>query len=212
MMRQLWLAAAVCGTVAAGITTAQEVRLTVDQPGASFTFNGVPLSIIREQDPNAVLSGDFTRTSRACPPFCIQPVSVAPGVATLGELEVITFLETRVGAGTGLLIDARLPEWFVNGTIPGAVNVPFATLDATNPYRNDILLALGAVAVGDTLTFDAAFDLVLFCNGPWSDQSVRAVQNLLAAGYPPEKISYYRGGLQDWLILGLTTTTPEGAG
>jgi hypothetical protein len=24
-------------------------------------------------------------------------------------------------------------------------------------------------------------------------------------GFPPEKIYYYRGGMQDWLVLGLTT-------
>lgn len=210
MMRQFWLAAAVCSATATGMATADEVRLTADQPGASFTFNGTPIAISREQDPNAVLSGDFTRTSRACPPFCIHPISTASGVATLSELEIIAFLDTDVGTGTGLLIDARLPEWFVNGTILGVVNVPFATLDATNPHRNAILPALGAV--GDTLSFDAAHDLVLFCNGPGSDESVRAVQNLLAADYPPEKISYYRGGLQDWPIPGLTTTTPAGAG
>jgi hypothetical protein len=24
-------------------------------------------------------------------------------------------------------------------------------------------------------------------------------------GFPPDKIYYYRGGMQDWLVLGLTT-------
>ncbi len=30
------------------------------------------------------------------------------------------------------------------------------------------------------------------------------------AGYPPEKILYYRGGLHDWLTLGLPVVPGEG--
>jgi hypothetical protein len=29
--------------------------------------------------------------------------------------------------------------------------------------------------------------------------------NLLKFGYPPHKLKWYRGGMQDWEILGLTT-------
>jgi rhodanese-related sulfurtransferase len=103
------------------------------------------------------------------------------------------------------LIDARLPEWYAKGSIPGAVNLPFATLASDNPYRNDILLALGAQPLGgDTFDFSAALELTVFCNGAWSDQAMRALRALRAAGYPPEKLHYYRGGMQDWQMLGLT--------
>lgn len=85
-----------------------------------------------------------------------------------------------------------------------AVNVPFTTLDAENPYRDDILRALGATDRGDGgLDFTQARPLVLFGNGPWCDQAPRAIRSLLDAGYPPERIGYYRGGLQSWLSLGL---------
>jgi 3-mercaptopyruvate sulfurtransferase SseA len=127
-------------------------------------------------------------------------------------LEMLAFLETSVAQGTGLVIDSRLPDWFAKGTIPAAVNVPFATLDATNPYRTEILQALGATGAPDDLDFSGAFELVLFSNGPWDDQASRAILNLLDAGYPPEKLHYYRGGMQDWLLLGLTVTMPEQAG
>jgi rhodanese-related sulfurtransferase len=56
--------------------------------------------------------------------------------------------------------------------------------------------------------FSAALDLAMFCNGPWCDQSPRAIRNLTEAGYPPEKLRYYRGGMQLWLLLGLSVQTP----
>jgi hypothetical protein len=43
----------------------------------------------------------------------------------------------------------------------------------------------------------------------WCDQSPRAIKGLLHLGYPAEKLLYYRGGMQDWMILGLTVVTPE---
>lgn len=196
----------------AGVAAAQDVRITEDMAEASFTINGQSFTIARSQDQTAQLSGDFTKTSRACPPFCIHPMQAAPGVTTVGELELIAFLQDEVAAGAGLLIDARLPEFFTAGTIPGAVNVPFSTLEASNPYMAEILRALGAVESGGSWNFAAAVDLMIFCNGPWCDQGPRAIQNLIAAGYPAEKLSYYRGGMQDWLLLGLTTLTPASNG
>ena len=52
---------------------------------------------------------------------------------------------------------------------------------------------------------------MVFCNGPWSDQSVRAIASLTALGYPATRITYYRGGLQAWRLMGLTTVVPAGA-
>ena len=56
--------------------------------------------------------------------------------------------------------------------------------------------------------FTNAINLALFCNGPWCDQSPRAIKGLINAGYPPEKIQYYRGGMQAWKSFGLTTVLP----
>ena len=50
---------------------------------------------------------------------------------------------------------------------------------------------------------DAARPTIFFCNGPQCGQSPTAIRGLLEAGYPPEGILYYRGGLHDWLTLGL---------
>ncbi len=44
---------------------------------------------------------------------------------------------------------------------------------------------------------------IFFCNGPQCPQSPTAIKALLEAGYPPEKIQYYRVGMHDWITLGL---------
>lgn len=187
---------------------AEDVRITADIAAKQIVVNGQTINIGRIQDKANMLTGEFTKTSRACPPFCIHPISAGAGVETLGEIEVLAFLENNVAQGTGLLIDSRVPEWFAKGTIPGAVNVPFTTLEPTNPYRDEILKALGGVKTASGWDFGAALDLAMFCNGPWCDQSPRAIRNLTEAGYPPEKLRYYRGGMQLWLLLGLSVQTP----
>jgi len=212
MMRNLASVAVFCAALFPSVSLAQDVSISRDQSSARFTLNGQSIVIERNQDQSSVLTGEYAKTSRPCPPFCIAPISVAPGVTTVGELEVISFLQDHVSTGTGLLIDSRVPQWFEKGTIPGAVNVPFPTLDADNPYRADILKALGAREMGGQLEFSNALELTLFCNGPWCEQAPRAIQNLLDAGYPPEKISYYRGGMQLWLLFGLTVESSQTQG
>lgn len=201
------IAAAIMALFAAG-AQAQDVRITPEMDSVQFSVNGRTHEIARNQDQTARLEGEFTKTSRACPPFCVQPMGAGPGVETIGELELMDFLDTRVSDGRGLLVDARLPEWFQKGTIPGAVNIPFSTLDASNPYRDQILEALGGRKTGAGWDFSGALDLALFCNGPWCGQSHVAIEALHAVGYPGEKIKYYRGGMQLWQLMGLTVKTP----
>lgn len=194
-----------CFAASTVTAAAEEVAITPDFSRAEFSINGQDILIARNQDQSAVIDPDFAKTSRACPPFCIHPMSGGEGVETVGEIEVIDFIDNYVEEGTGLLIDSRIPSWFAKGTIPGAINLPFTALEETNQYRDEILQALGSVKTGEEWDFANATDLLLFCNGPWCDQSPRAIQNLLTAGYPAEKIRYYRGGMQLWLLLGLTT-------
>lgn len=205
MLRVHAFIAAAMLAVCTGPSLAQNVGITEAITEARFSMNGRDFVITRNQDNTATLTGEFARTSRQCPPFCIQPMEVARGVDTIGELELIAFLQNQVSNGTGLLIDARVPEFYGKGWIPGAVNVPFTTLAEDNPYRNDILKALGAVELGDVLDFTNALELTIYCNGPWCQQAPIAIQTLLEAGYPAEQIKYYRGGMQDWLILGFNT-------
>ncbi|WP_299922896.1 rhodanese-like domain-containing protein [uncultured Pelagimonas sp.] len=167
--------------------SAQDSRISEDRDRFQMTVNGASISI--------------TRSGVACPPACLQPMQAAPGVVTIGELEMLDFLELFVAGGSGLLVDTRLPEGYAVGTIPGAVNVPSATLRPGNPYRDDLLNALG-VRNGD---FSGAFDLVVFGTGSDDPEAAESVRSLLEAGYPATKLKYYRGGLNAWVGLGLST-------
>jgi len=180
-----------CLTVCAAMVVAlpahaQSSRITEDMAGFQFTLNGQVVGI--------------DRSGASCPPSCVQPMQAAPGVATIGELEVLDFLDLFVSANQGLLVDSRLPNGFASGTLPGAVNVPSSTLMPDNPYRVDLLNALG-VRSGD---FSAAYDLVIFGSGPDDSAAAQAVRDLLDSGYPATKLKYYRGGVQGWRALGLT--------
>jgi rhodanese-related sulfurtransferase len=189
---------------------AREVNLAPNLPYLDITYEGEQIRIERIQDTENHLANSFTKTSRPCPPFCIHPIRAAVGVETVGELELMDFLIGKVRTGEGLLIDSRTPEWFQKGTIPGSINIPWTllTVGPDNPHTARILTALGAVEEMGQWDFRPALHLMLFCNGPWCDQSPRAIQNLLALGYPPEKLHYYRGGMQLWQLLGLTTVVP----
>jgi len=115
----------------------------------------------------------------------IAPMALAPGVQTVGELEVIEHL--RAGGGC---IDCRQPEYFAEGSLPGAVNVP----------HQWILERLG--------TLDAERRAVVFCNGPQCTATPQAVAALLEAGCPAGALLYYRGGIHDWVTLGLPLQRP----
>lgn len=169
-----------------GAVGAQSSRITEDRPSFSFSVSGKTVTI--------------ARSGVACPPRCVQPMMAAPGVGTIGELEVLDFLDLFVSGGQGLLVDARLPDAYVTATLPGAVNLPAPTLRSDNPYRDDLLVALG-VRNGD---HTGAFDIVFFGAGPDDEDAPDALRRLLETGYPATKLKYYRGGLESWRALGLT--------
>ena len=211
---------------------AMDVKITQDIESVPVHHGTDFISIQRIQDRNNVLTGGFTKTSRKCPPFCIQPLHVAPGVTTVGELELLSFIDKKLEADKGVLIDARTPAWFQKGTIPGSVNIPFTefnpeksakalagVLAKLNVKKKDAgggsfldsikgLFGGGSDNADSPFDFSKAQDVLLYCNGMWCGQSPHAIKNLLALGYPAEKIFYYRGGMQAWQSLGLSTVTP----
>lgn len=209
---------------------ALDVNISEDMPSVQVIHNGIPVTVQRIQDQTNTLKGGFARTSRKCPPFCIQPIHVAPGVSTVAELEVLDFMKTKLKNGTGLVIDARTPDWYRKGTIPGSVNIPFTTFDHSefHPQLRDamqqlgvklkpkgsglfseLLAKLGLMENNDSpWDYSNAKDILLWCNGIWCGQSPRAIRNLLKHKYPANKIFYYRGGMQSWQIVGLTIVVP----
>ena len=102
---------------------AGNVGITKDIMSVTVQTKKGPVKIMRNQDNKAVIAPGFAKTSRKCPPFCVQPQSVAPGVKTVGELEVVKYM-----AKGGLIIDARTIEWHVKGTIPGSKSMPYTQI------------------------------------------------------------------------------------
>jgi rhodanese-related sulfurtransferase len=170
---------------------------------AVFTFQGEEITISRASTIDLETLTSLTQVSCAAP--CLSPMAVAENVPTLGELDVIDFLSSQVETGDGLLIDARMPEARALGFIPASVNIPTATLAPENPYRDEILMALGAEQFQGIFDFSDALTLVIFDGGPATQDAPALISDLLAAGYPPQKIAYYRGGMQVWTTLGLST-------
>ncbi|MCX7557959.1 rhodanese-like domain-containing protein [Sulfitobacter sp. F26204] len=198
----MWtLRAATVFIVLATIGHAQD-RLT--EAKASFLFNGAQVTIARDNPDALQRAAAFVSTGESCGGSCIAPMQVAAGVETLGESEVLDFLVSQVAGGQGLMVDARAPVDRAKGFIPGTVSLPHNTLAPGNAFRDEILQALGARAFDGVFNFADARALLVYDNGPSSDDSGRLVENLLQAGYPPEKILYYRGGMQVWSLLGFS--------
>lgn len=171
---------------------------------------GRPVTIQREQNPSATIRAEYAVTARKCPPYCIQPMQLAEGVETLGELEVLDCLRRiRQGEGRLMVVDSRTPDWYAKGTIPGAVNIPYAQ-DAAGQatdlpgVKKTLLDLFGVKETAGAYDFSAAYTLAIFCNGPWCGQTPNYIRTLLALGYPASRLKWYRGGMQDWCSLGLT--------
>jgi rhodanese-related sulfurtransferase len=191
------------------------VKVNADIASVDVMHNGKKVTIMRNQDQNNTVNPAFAKTSRKCPPFCIQPMQLAPGVETIGELEVLGYLERMSKGDTSILVvDSRTPGLFKRGTIPGAVNLPWTRL---YPARGADPISIGEILTGHFGARDLeglwdytdAKTLVMFCNGMWCGQSPNNIVNLLKFGYPAHKIKWYRGGMQNWEILGLTTVAGE---
>ena len=101
------------------------VPLVEGKPYVPVLHEGRSVRVQRVQKPDFEFKGEYAKTARKCRPFCIHRMQAAPNVATVGEVEVFEFMEAKVRDGTGVIVDARTPNWFKKGTIPEAVNYPY---------------------------------------------------------------------------------------
>ena len=208
------------------------VGITPTLKEITVRHHGKPFVIRRNPDNSATIDPAYAKTSRPCPPFCIQPMRIAPGVETVGELEVIDYLDQKYNHSKGNIdiVDSRTPEWVAHGTIPGSINLPWTRLEPRKGAATEDVIRLLKAQFGVTLTrgadvfsveevlatgkpgdvfdFSQAHTLVLFCNGMWCGQSPNNIRNLLKLGYPAARLKWYRGGMQDWSALGLSTAHP----
>lgn len=117
----------------------------------------------------------------------IQPMILAPNVVTIGELEMIAHIQKG-----GAVIDTRQTRYYEdNGHIPTALSAPWQTVveDVQDYIKNKVL------------TKDSV--LALYCNGPQCPATPKAIHLLIESGWPAERLLYYRGGIMDWVSLGL---------
>jgi rhodanese-related sulfurtransferase len=85
-----------------------------------------------------------------------------------------------------LFLDARDPDFFTVGHIPGAVNLPVKDFDRVFPIVKKRLLA--------------APRLITYCDGASCEMSVELTEKLLFAGL--ERVEIFTGGIQQWKAAG----------
>jgi len=202
-MRFIYMVSLVFSTL---IVNANVVEIVEGLPYVEVEMNGKTYKIERTQKADSYLTNTFALTSRPSPPFFIEPFSVSKEVETYGELEVLDFISKK----KGIFIDARLANWYERSAIPGAVNIPFKHFLSDADEQEQVLKDLGgAYDKSGEWDFSKAKTILLYCNGAWCGQSPTAINALIEVGYPENKMKYYRGGMQAWQLLGLTTIIPK---
>ncbi len=170
-------------------------------------------------DPKVVFGGDV-QAAESVNPKCkrsfvtymgkIAPIKFSKNVETYGEVEVLEFIEKAKNDKNLLLVDSRTEDWYYQGTIPTAINIPYTYMKKSQ-YPQEFeenLPLLGVKKINGKYDFKNAKTILLFCNGVWCGQSPEAMKDLIAIGYPEEKLKWYRGGMQSWLSLGFTSIKP----
>ncbi len=165
--------------------------------------NGKTIKLQRNQNKDNKIS-NFYQTTRGK----IQPMyPFAPhAVETISELDMINYVKQKsTGNDTILVIDTRTPSWpAITGVIPTAINIPY-THFKNKEKALEIMEDLLGVQIDGLPDFSYAKTLAMYCNGIWCAQTPISITALLKYDYPAAKIKYFRGGMQNWKALGLTT-------
>ena len=210
-----------------GLCAAENNTTILHSDQVEVTYKGKPMVISREMDircrkvpfnGETFWSHDYPKPE--VPAYCkktfvttagmISPMNIYDKVETYGELEVLDFIEDSQTDRNMLLIDTRKPNWYHARTIPTAVNIPFFYIAEKEKYPKKFVETLALFNVqkkADGYDFSHAKTLLLFCNATWCLQSTKMIDALVELGYPQEKLKWYRGGLQAWLNVSLTTVT-----
>ena len=156
----------------------------------TFTLNGVTVKQDRSQPKPAAFKDP---ASRKCKPFCVEPETI-PGATTI-HVEDFPKMAADINSGKIIIVDMRTPDWFKNGTLPGAISMPFSDLTGPKAKVRAKVRKLGNR------------DLIAFCNGWWCGQSPTGIKALLRLNYKG-KIYYFREGNQGWADAGLPFFVP----
>jgi rhodanese-related sulfurtransferase len=117
----------------------------------------------------------------------VQPIVAYPGVVTIGELELMEHIRNN-----GAVIDTRQARYLESGgRIPTALHAPWQSIVAeVQSYIERGVLTKHSV-------------LALYCNGPQCPATQKAIRLLVESGWREDQLLYYRGGIMDWVSLGL---------
>lgn len=128
------------------------------------------------------LVGEYRELSSGDGP--IVPPSAMEGDPPFIEINAAQF---EFSLKQALFVDAREPEEFACGTIPGSRNLPFESLP-----EGDL------TAHFDSMLFAAPKDssIIVFCSGEECEASLHLARNLQDKGY--SKLSVFFGGYREW--------------
>ena len=101
------------GLDAPGAAPALDANISAVLASVDVVHHGRKVAIVGNQNQNNTVNPGFARTSRKCPPVCIQPDELAPGVKTIGELEALQFLK-KINDGDAsimVVVSARPTGW-----------------------------------------------------------------------------------------------------
>jgi rhodanese-related sulfurtransferase len=119
---------------------------------------------------------------------------IIPPTADEGDPAFIDIDVAQMEHSTGrtIFIDAREPDEFECGTIPGSINIPFEELpeDDLEGYLNSVL---------DGASKNAT--IVTFCSGEECDLSLHLARNMQYLGYT--RVMIFFGGSREWAKFGL---------
>jgi rhodanese-related sulfurtransferase len=206
---------------------AKENIKTLQYSGVKAKYNGKTILIERKQigkclniptTPKTLYNNNYI--DKKAPIECkktfltslgiLQPISIDKDIKTVGELEVLEHIKkVEKNSRKYILIDARKVDWYEQITIPTAINLPYNEIEYDEDFKEDfeyMLKILNIKKAKNSLDFSHAKTALIFCNGSWCVQSSRAIFKLIGLGYPKKKLLWYRGGLQDWLAYGMTTS------
>ncbi len=115
---------------------------------------------------------------------------VVPPSAEPGDPAFIALDRAQMEFATtnAVFVDARDPEEFLCGTIPGSINIPFEYI----PDEVDLGVYLDSCLGG----VERARPIIVFCSGEECDLSLHLARNFLDLGYTDPMIFF--GGSREW--------------
>jgi rhodanese-related sulfurtransferase len=113
-----------------------------------------------------------------------------------GGFPAVSLMETIAAftRGEALFLDARDPDFYKLGHIPGAVNLPVREFERALPELRERL--------------EAAPWLIVYCDGGGCEASLELTERLFLVGI--DRVSVFPGGLQQWKGSGQPVEQGEG--